>query len=103
MMTVSKYSFHRELSRDELSTELDVHPKTIGRYDAEGAPHDRTAKGNRYSAPEYRAWMCGHGHSGRVGRPADYEADRLRRTAPVPAPGAWRVTPAYLLDPASPF
>lgn len=75
----------RNLSRDELADEIDVHSETIGRYDREGAPHERRGRANFYSAPEYRAWMAEHGKTGEQGRPSfaedspDMEAARLRK------------------------
>lgn len=75
----------RNLTRDELAAELDVHAETIGRYDREGAPHERRGRANRYNAPEFKAWMRTHGKTGKEGRPSatedspDLEAARLRK------------------------
>jgi hypothetical protein len=74
----------RDTSRDDLSTELDVHSETIGRYDREGAPFEKRGRANWYNVPEYRAWMTANGYTGEKGRPIegdspDLEAARLRK------------------------
>lgn len=78
-------SIKRNLTRDELAAELDVHPETVGRYCRMGAPHDKTPHGHRYEVVEFRGWMAENNLSGREGRPTeipdspDLEKARLRK------------------------
>lgn len=69
----------RTLGRDDLAAELDVHPETIGRYDREGAPHERKGRSNFYDAAEYRAWMAANGKTGKEGRPVEGDSPDLER------------------------
>jgi phage terminase Nu1 subunit (DNA packaging protein) len=74
----------RKLTREELAAELDVHQETIGRYDRDGAPHERRGRSNFYDPAEYHAWMRANSKSGEDGRPRaksspDLDAARLRK------------------------
>lgn len=74
----------RDVTRDDLATELDVHQDSIGRWDRIGAPHERRGRKYFYNVPEYRAWMLANRVTGKEGRPVegdspDLEAARLRK------------------------
>jgi phage terminase Nu1 subunit (DNA packaging protein) len=67
----------RDLTREELAVELDVHPESIGRYGRLGAPREmRGGRGGRggqyyYNAAEFIAWMKSRKLTGEKGRPSD--------------------------------
>lgn len=75
----------RAITRDDLATELGVHPESVGRYVRMGAPHTKTSKGHLYDVAEFRGWMAENGLTGREGRPSetpdspDLEKARLRK------------------------
>lgn len=74
----------RDVTRDDLATELEVHQDSIGRWDRQGAPHERRGRKYWYNVPEYQAWMRANNVTGKEGRPIegdspDLEAARLRK------------------------
>ena len=74
----------RDLTRDDIAALLDVHVESVGRYDRDGAPHERRGNRNFYNEDEYRAWMASKGLTGKEGRPneddsPDLEKARLRK------------------------
>jgi hypothetical protein len=64
----------RNVKRDELAEELDLHSETVGRYDRMGAPYERRGRCNYYNVAEYRGWMQAN-----INDSPDLEKARLRK------------------------